>query len=63
MSELCASILFVLFCVWVEALRWADPPSKGSYRLCIGLKNKNKFRDFGPQAKYTDRVSAGCQRS
>jgi hypothetical protein len=28
-----------LFCVQVEALRRADPPSKESYRLCIGLRN------------------------
>jgi hypothetical protein len=27
---LCAFILFVLFCVQVAALRWADPPSKES---------------------------------
>jgi hypothetical protein len=26
-------------CVQVAALRWADPPSKESYRLCIGLRN------------------------
>jgi hypothetical protein len=31
--------VFVLFCVYVEALRWADPPSEESYRLCIGLRN------------------------
>jgi hypothetical protein len=29
--------LFVLFCV--EALRLADPPSKESHQLCIGLRN------------------------
>jgi hypothetical protein len=27
--------MFVLFCVLVEALRLADPPSKESYRLCM----------------------------
>jgi hypothetical protein len=27
----------VLFCVYVAALQRADPPSKESYRLCIGL--------------------------
>jgi hypothetical protein len=26
--------VFVLSCVYVAALRWADPPSKESYRLC-----------------------------
>jgi hypothetical protein len=31
--------VFVLFCVWVAALRRADPSSKESYRLCIGLRN------------------------
>jgi hypothetical protein len=36
---LCVFILFVLLCVYVEALRWADPPSRESYRLCIGLRN------------------------
>jgi hypothetical protein len=30
----CAFILFVLSCVYVAALRRADPPSKESYRLC-----------------------------
>jgi hypothetical protein len=24
--------------LYVEALRWADPPIKESYRLCIGLR-------------------------
>jgi hypothetical protein len=28
-----------MFCVQVAALRRADPPSKESYRLCIGLRN------------------------
>jgi hypothetical protein len=28
-----------LFCVLLEALRRADPPSKESYRLCIGSRN------------------------
>jgi hypothetical protein len=31
---LCASSVFVLPCIYVAALRRADPPSKGSYRLC-----------------------------
>jgi hypothetical protein len=30
-----------LFCVQIAALRWADPPSDESYRLCIGLRNLN----------------------
>jgi hypothetical protein len=36
---LCALILFVLFCVSAVALRQDDPLSKGSYWLCIGLRN------------------------
>jgi hypothetical protein len=35
---LCAFILFVLLCMQVAALRWADPPSKESYRLCKKIK-------------------------
>jgi hypothetical protein len=37
--SVCAYSVFVLFCVYVAALRRADPPSKESYRLCIGLKS------------------------
>jgi hypothetical protein len=33
--------VFVLFCVYVAALRRADPPSKESYRLCINKKTEN----------------------
>jgi hypothetical protein len=32
----CVYSMFVLFCVWVATLRRANPPSKESYRLCIG---------------------------
>ena len=32
--------VFVLSCVQVAALRRADPSSKESYRLCIGLIEK-----------------------
>jgi hypothetical protein len=35
----CVYSVFVLFCVQVAALRQADPQSKESYRLCIGLRN------------------------
>jgi hypothetical protein len=31
--------VFVLFCVQIEALRRADPPSKKFYHVCIGLRN------------------------
>jgi hypothetical protein len=42
MSVLCVLIPFLLFCVEVEALRRTDPPSKESYRLCIGSRNLKK---------------------
>jgi hypothetical protein len=32
----------MLFCVYVAALRRDDPPSKGSYWLCIGFMNWKK---------------------
>jgi hypothetical protein len=32
--SVCVYSVFVLFCMYVAALRWADPPSKESYRLC-----------------------------
>jgi hypothetical protein len=37
--SVCVYSVFVLFCVYVAALRQADPPSKESYSLCIGLRN------------------------
>jgi hypothetical protein len=33
--SVCIYSVFVLFCMWVAALRQADPPSKESYKLCI----------------------------
>jgi hypothetical protein len=36
-SSLCVYSMFVLSCVQAAALRRADPPSKESYRQCIGL--------------------------
>jgi hypothetical protein len=36
---MCVYSVFVLFCMQVEALRRADPPSKESYLLCIGSRN------------------------
>jgi hypothetical protein len=35
----CVYSVFVLFCMYLAALRRADPPSKESYQLCIGLRN------------------------
>jgi hypothetical protein len=32
--SVCANCVFVLFCVQVAALRWADTQSKESYQLC-----------------------------
>jgi hypothetical protein len=37
--SVCVYSLFVLFCVQIADLRLADPQSKESYRLCIGLRN------------------------
>jgi hypothetical protein len=31
--SVCIYSVFVLFCVQAEALQWADPPSKESYRV------------------------------
>jgi hypothetical protein len=36
---LCAFILCLLSCVYLEVLRRADPPSKESYRLWRGSRN------------------------
>jgi hypothetical protein len=43
--SVCIYSVFVLFCVLVAALRLADPPYKGSYRLC-----KNDY-ETGEEAK------------
>jgi hypothetical protein len=43
--SVCVYSVFVLFCVQVAALRRADPPSKGSYPLCIGLRNLKSGQD------------------
>jgi hypothetical protein len=37
--SVCVYSVSVLFCVEVAALWRTDPPSKESYRLCIGLRN------------------------
>jgi hypothetical protein len=42
-------ILFVLPCMQVAALRWADPPSKESYGLC-----KNKETEKAAKAQERD---------
>jgi hypothetical protein len=38
--SVCVYSMFVLLCVLVAALRRADLPSKGSYRLCINQETK-----------------------
>jgi hypothetical protein len=40
----CIYSVFVLSCVQVAALRWADPPFKESYRLCIGSRKWKKAK-------------------
>jgi hypothetical protein len=37
--SVCVYSVFVLFCIYVAALRRADPPSKENYPLCVGLRN------------------------
>jgi hypothetical protein len=37
--DVCVYSVFVMSCMWVAATRRAHPPSKESYRLCIGLRN------------------------
>jgi hypothetical protein len=37
--SVCVCSVFVLFSMYVAALRRADPPSKESYWLCIELRN------------------------
>jgi hypothetical protein len=46
-------LLFVLLCVQAAALGWADPPSKESSRLCIGLETEKaaKFQQNGCRAR------------
>jgi hypothetical protein len=36
--SVCVYSVSELLCVYVAALRLTDPPSKGSYRLCMGLR-------------------------
>jgi hypothetical protein len=41
----CVYSVFVLFCMQVEALRRADPPSKEFHRICIRLRNWKRGND------------------
>jgi hypothetical protein len=47
----CVYSVFVLFCVYVEAFRRADPPSKESYRLWIDEETEKIGQ--GPQGLYS----------
>jgi hypothetical protein len=44
--DICVS----LFCVQIAALRRADPPSKGSYRLCKKIKKLKKMAKLQQRA-------------
>jgi hypothetical protein len=48
--SVCVYSVFVLSCVQVAAWRWADPPSKESYRLC------KKDSETGKAAKAQQRA-------
>jgi hypothetical protein len=43
--SLCGFSVFLLSCVQVAALRWDDPPSKESYRLCKRSRNQKSCQD------------------
>jgi hypothetical protein len=42
--SVCIYSVFMLSCVQVAALRWADPPPMESYRLCTGLRTEKAAR-------------------
>jgi hypothetical protein len=64
----CVYSVFVLSCVQVAALRRADPPSKESFRLCIGLgklkrRPKPKKRAVEPiEEEATETETVGTER-
>jgi hypothetical protein len=47
--SVCVYSVFVFFCMWVAALRRADPPSKEFYRLCTD-KGSGKMRPRSTRA-------------
>jgi hypothetical protein len=55
--SVCVYSVFVLFCVWVAALQWADSPTKESYRLCIDLR---KLKNWLICLRY-DPVTVNCE--
>jgi hypothetical protein len=40
--SVCVCSMFVLSCMQVEALRWADAPSEVSYHLCKKIRTLKK---------------------
>jgi hypothetical protein len=64
----CLFCVCVVLCVYVEALRQADPPSKEPYRLCIRLRNWES--DQGATKDYRSTIIIiiiinwkGCERN
>jgi hypothetical protein len=47
-TDVCAFILFLLPCVWVEALRKADPPVQGILPTVYRISKLKKKNDQGP---------------
>jgi hypothetical protein len=37
--SVCGRVSVCVYCVYVAGFRLADPPSKESFQLCIGLRN------------------------
>jgi hypothetical protein len=54
--------VFVLFCVYVAALRRLDPPSNESYRLCIGLRNWKSGQGPTKDCRAIDRERERCTK-
>jgi hypothetical protein len=54
--SVCVYSVFVLFCVQVAALRRADSPSEGAYRLCIGLRNRKSGQGPTKNCRSTNRL-------
>jgi hypothetical protein len=53
--SVCVYFVFMLFCVYVAALRRPDSPSKKSYRLCIGLRHRKRSQGPTKDCRATDR--------
>jgi hypothetical protein len=57
--SVCVYSVFVLFCVLIAALWRADPPSKESNGLCIGLRNWKSDQGPTKDCRAIDRVWIG----